>query len=282
MTSDRSSIQEAFAPAKINLTLHVTGQRGDGYHVLDSLVLFANVGDRLWLNPDKALSIAVSGPFAQGVPTDETNLVWRAAELANWTGHIHLEKNLPHGAGIGGGSSDAAAVLRLCAGGIASAQQQTSAVKSLGADVPVCFHGAAQRMRGIGEVLSPLPDFPPLWAVLVNSGAIVPTPPVFKALVQKQNPPMPEILPTFGSAQEVAHWLTQMRNDLEEPAISVAPEIKTVLSLLADTDGALMTRMSGSGATCFALYDGQEQAVTAAHQLAMAKPNWWAKSCLLS
>lgn len=282
MTSKGAFVHAEFARAKINLTLHVTGQRDDGYHLLDSLVVFANVGDRLWFTADKTLSIEVSGPFGGGVPTDAGNLVWRAAELANWTGHIHLEKNLPHGAGIGGGSSDAAAVLRWCSAQNVGGDLQASDVTSLGADVPVCLNASAQRMRGIGEILTPLPDCPQLWAVLVNSGIEVPTPPVFKALVEKQNPPMSEPLPPFSDVKAVAKWLIDMRNDLQQPAISVAPEIQTVLAMLAKTKGALIARMSGSGATCFAIYNTQDEAATAAHQLSATKPAWWIKSCVLS
>ncbi|MDG1068196.1 MAG: 4-(cytidine 5'-diphospho)-2-C-methyl-D-erythritol kinase, partial [Sulfitobacter sp.] len=162
---------EGFAPAKVNLTLHVTGQRADGYHLLDSLVVFADIGDRLWFDAGPQMRISVTGPFAEGVPVDQRNLVWQAAVLAGWTGHITLEKNLPHGAGIGGGSSDAAAVLRAF-GGTADALQ-------LGADVPVCLAHAPQRMRGIGEILDPIAPLPDLEIVLVNPRVAVPTAPVF-------------------------------------------------------------------------------------------------------
>ena len=151
---------EAFAPAKINLTLHVTGQRPGGYHLLDSLVLFADVGDRLWLDAGPDMSVEVFGPFAKGVPTDERNLVWAAAQLAGWSGRIQLEKNLPHGAGIGGGSSDAAAVLRALGADIDGG--------NLGADVPVCCCSVATRMTGIGDILGPVVELPELFAVLAN------------------------------------------------------------------------------------------------------------------
>ena len=255
---------EAFAPAKINLTLHVTGQRTDGYHLLDSIVVFADIGDRLWFSPAPQLQITVKGPFAEGVPTDRRNLVWRAAEVAGWTGHITLEKNLPHGAGIGGGSSDAAAVLRRF-GAVDQAL-------SLGADVPVCLSSKPQHMRGIGEVLEPLAPLPELEIVLVNPQVPVPTGQVFAGLTSKQNPPMPP-LPEFADIAALCRWLGAQRNDLELPARAVAPQIDTALGAL---EGALFARMSGSGATCFGLYE--RGAASAAAQIAQAHPDWWVRA----
>ena len=265
---------EGFAPAKVNLTLQVTGQRNDGYHLLDSLVVFADIGDRLWFTPDTALSIELSGPFAAGVPTDAANLIWQAADLAGWTGHIHLEKNLPHGAGIGSGSSDAAAVLRALG-------YRGEGALTLGADVPVCILPQAQRMRGIGEHLTAVPQFPRLNAVLVNPNVPLSTPPVFKALHQKENPAMPEPLPSFTSAQSVAAWLQGTRNDLQTPALSIAPEIAEVLTSLDETNPQL-SRMSGSGATCFTLYETAEDAQSAAHILHNEHPSWWVQNCTLN
>ena len=263
---------EAFAPAKINLTLHVTGQRGDGYHLLDSLVMFADVGDRLRLTPGPELSISVTGPFATGVPTDARNLVWRAATLAGWTGHIALDKALPHGAGIGGGSSDAAAVLR--------ALGFRGDALSLGADVPVCQRGAATLMSGIGERLAPVPGLPPLPAVLVNPGVHVPTPQVFAALARKDNPPM-AALPDGGPGVWL-DWLRAQRNDLEAPAIALAPQISGVLAALAECPGLALARMSGSGATCFGLFADAESADAAARSISGQHPGWWVRPTLLS
>ena len=265
---------EAFAPAKINLTLHVTGQRADGYHLLDSLVAFADVGDRLAFTPGPELSLSVTGPFAAGVPEDARNLVWQAALMVGFSGHIKLEKHLPHGAGIGGGSSDAAAVLR-------SFDAPAQAV-SLGADVPVCLRAKAQRMRGIGEDLTTLPDFPRLWAVLANPGVTVPTPKVFAALQTKANPPMPDTLPPRLSARAMIDWLRAMRNDLEAPAMAIQPAIGTVLVELSRLPGAALCRMSGSGATCFALFEDQGLSEIAARDLARAHPDWWVRDCALS
>ncbi|MCX7566938.1 4-(cytidine 5'-diphospho)-2-C-methyl-D-erythritol kinase [Sulfitobacter sp. F26169L] len=256
---------EAFAPAKINLSLHVTGQRDDGYHLLDSLVAFADIGDRLWFDSAPDMRIDVSGPFAKGVPTDARNLVWQAADLAGWCGRIRLEKNLPHGAGIGGGSADAAAVLRAFGAGVDAI--------ALGADVPVCLRSIPQRMAGIGDVLETLKPIPDIQVVLVNPKVIVPTKQVFDALNSKRNPPMSGELPTFSNAVEFCDWLRCQRNDLEKPARVIAPQIDTVLEAL---DDALIARMSGSGATCFGLY--AESASTAAARIAQAHPDWWVAS----
>lgn len=265
---------DAFAPAKINLTLHVTGQRADGYHLLDSLVVFADVGDCLWFEPQDAMGLEVVGPFAAGVPTDARNLVWQAAEKAGQTAAITLEKNLPHGAGIGGGSTDAAAVLRHF-GAVAGAAQ-------LGADVPVCLAAVAQRMQGIGDVLTPLPEMPALHAVLVNPGVHVPTPSVFRALVQKENPPMRPVLPRFQTSEAFTDWLTMQRNDLQAPAQAAAPEITHVLQTLSACPGVQLTRMSGSGATCFGLFANLRATQDAAHLLQEHHPAWWIKACSLS
>lgn len=259
---------EGFAPAKINLTLHVTGQRADGYHLLDSLVVFADVGDRLVYEPGPEMSLTVGGPFAEGVPVDRRNLVWRAAEACGWTGHIRLEKNLPHGAGIGGGSADAAAVLRDLGG-------SRDAALALGADVPVCLSQAPQRMQGIGEVLSDVPGVPALDLVLVNPGGHVPTPQVFQALVRKDNPGMGDI-PVFSGRADFLTWLSRQRNDLEAPALACAPGISMAMAALA---GADLVLMSGSGATCFGVFADRDKAARAAGRIATERPEWWVRAC---
>ena len=259
---------EGFAPAKINLTLHVTGQRADGYHLLDSLVVFANVGDRLSYEPGPELCMTVEGRFADGVPDDHRNLVWRAAELSGWTGHIRLEKNLPHGAGVGGGSSDAAAVLRDLGG---KAEHATS----LGADVPVCLAQTPQRMQGIGEQLAEVADLPELSLVLVNPDTHVTTPAVFEQIATKSNPAMGDI-PAGVDRTPFMNWLAGQRNDLQEPALTIAPEIGSALEAL---DEAQLARMSGSGATCFGIYPDQATAREAANRIAVLHPNWWVQAC---
>lgn len=263
---------EVFAPAKINLTLHVTGQRGDGYHLLDSLVVFADVGDHLELTPARETSLFVTGPFAQGVPTDGRNSVLRAAELVGASHAITLTKNLPHGAGIGGGSADAAAILRFFG--------RTEGAEGLGADVPVCVASVAQRMRGIGEQLMPLSGVPTLPAVLVNPGVHIPTPDVFRALSIKANPPMPDDLPLFQTPAKMISWLRQMRNDLQEPACQGAPVILDVLTALQRSSP--MARMSGSGATCFGLFETLSAARRTSETIASKHPDWWVQACTLS
>ncbi len=270
---------EAFAPAKINLTLHVTGQRDDGYHLLDSLVVFADVGDHLTFTPGADLSLTVTGEHAEGVPEDSRNLVWKAAQAVGWTGQIHLNKVLPHGAGIGGGSSDAAAALRTFAGQGAKVPQHLPL--SLGADVPVCMTAAAARMQGIGDSVSPV-TLPNLPAVLVNPGIPVPTGPVFKALARRDNSPMPSEIPKFDTPEDCAIWLREQRNDLEDPAIGLAPQIERALDDLRSTRDALMARMSGSGSTCFALYPTMKAAHFAAYEIGAEHPDWWCRATQLN
>lgn len=262
---------EGFAPAKVNLTLHVTGQRDDGYHLLDSLVVFADVGDRLWFEPRSDMSMDITGPFAKGVPADARNLVWRAAMAAQVTGHIKLEKNLPHGAGLGGGSADAAALLRSLFGGRVTDGIGMDGALALGADVPVCMSTDPQRMRSIGDELEPVWPLPSLDIVLVNPKVEVPTAAVFTGLSSKENPPMGE-LKVARDLTEFVKWLGDQRNDLQPAAVAFAPEIKTVLDAL---DGALLARMSGSGSTCFGIYPDRKRAAQAAMDISAQHPDWW-------
>ncbi|MEX0311884.1 MAG: 4-(cytidine 5'-diphospho)-2-C-methyl-D-erythritol kinase [Tateyamaria sp.] len=257
---------KAFAPAKINLSLHVTGRRDDGYHLLDSLVVFADVGDRLTFEPAATMALRVSGPFRIGVPVDRSNLVWRAAELASVTGHLSLEKNLPHGAGIGGGSSDAAAVLRMF-----GAEQHAL---SLGADVPVCLLDQPQRMHGIGEDVTLAAHVPSLNMVLVNPGIHVPTPEIFKRLRSKDNPAM-DVPARWDGREAFLEWLQAQRNDLQAPAASGNPAILAALKTLKD---AAVARMSGSGSTCFGVYPDAGAAQDAAERISKQQPRWWVRA----
>jgi 4-diphosphocytidyl-2-C-methyl-D-erythritol kinase len=267
------------APAKVNLALHVTGKRSDGYHLLDSLVAFADLGDRLRLRRSEALHLSVSGPFAQGVPTGPDNLIWKAHKLVENAPplDIRLEKALPHAAGIGSGSADAAAVLRALTADFGCSMPDASAVLSLGADVPVCLSDRPQRMQGIGENLSESPLLPPLHIVLVNPGLSVPTGPVFRALDSVNGTPLdPMDWGTGADAQgSFIDWLAAQRNDLEAPARALAPEIGQVLDRLGGSDGCKLARMSGSGATCFGLFFEPDPAHRAAHALQAAQPGWW-------
>lgn len=265
--------RRVFAPAKVNLTLHVTGQRPDGYHLLDSLVVFADVGDWLTVAPGP-MGLRVTGPRAEGVPQDARNLAWKAAELMDISASITLEKHLPAAAGIGGGSSDAAAVLR-------ALQDQTGQPipdegLALGADVPVCVQARAAFMRGIGEQVELMPNMPKLAAVLVNPGVEVPTGAVFNGLERKDNSPMTP----FADAADLLDWLRAQRNDLEPPACAVQPVIAHVLEAIAATDGCQLARMSGSGATCFGLFADGKTALAAAQQLQRA--GWWVQAVTLS
>lgn len=261
----------AFAPAKVNLTLHVTGQRDDGYHLLDSLVVFADVGDQVTVSLGDA-ALTVSGPMADGVPTDASNLVLKAAVLMGQSASIALEKHLPAAAGIGGGSSDAAAVLRALRQ--LTGKDVPDAGLALGADLPVCLEGRAAIMRGIGEIVEPV-SLPPLQAVLINPGVEVPTGAVFKGLARKDNAPMDPLPDGDG----LIDWLHRQRNDLETPACTVQPVISEVLQALQGTDGCLLARMSGSGATCFGLYADKNSAIKAAAKL--QRPGWWVKATTL-
>jgi 4-diphosphocytidyl-2-C-methyl-D-erythritol kinase len=267
-----------FAPAKINLALHVTGRRGDGYHLLDSLVVFAGVGDRVTVAASDARRFDLTGPQSANLPVTPENSVLRAARLfgreQGW--HITLDKVLPVASGIGGGSADAAATLRLMARFWGMPLPPAAEVLALGADVPVCLAGRAARMTGIGEGASPLRHaVPPAWLVLVNPGVPVPTPLVFKALTARQGPGLPDDLPAWPAAGHMAGFLRAMRNDLEGPAIGIAPVIAEVKAALAAQPGCLMARLSGSGATCFGLFADAAGAAGAAQALRLRQPGWW-------
>ncbi|TRD21705.1 4-(cytidine 5'-diphospho)-2-C-methyl-D-erythritol kinase [Palleronia caenipelagi] len=264
-----------FAPAKVNLALHVTGRRDDGYHLLDSLVVFAGVGDRIDARPAGEWSLEIIGPFGGDLAAAPDNLVLRAARLTDGPpAALTLDKRLPVASGIGGGSADAAATLRALHHMDGRPLPTPEAVLSLGADVPVCLHGQPCRMSGIGETLSPLPALPPLWLCLLNSGEAVPTPAVFRALERRDNRPLGTI-PEGRDAAEFAAWLGTQRNDLQAPATQIAPVISEALDALTATEGCFLARMSGSGATCFGLYASDAAAEAAANKISAAHPDWW-------
>ena len=273
-------MSRTFAPAKINLTLHVTGQRADGYHLLDSLVVFADVGDRVRVMPATETSLEVIGPMAVGVPADETNLVMRAAALFELPVSISLDKHLPMAAGIGGGSSDAAATLHAMADLVGTGTIPEGAT-DIGADVRVCLMRQAARMRGTGEDVQPVEGMPELHAVLANPGVDVSTPEVFSALTEKNGLAMPKRIPRWRAAWSAIDWIAKQRNDLEAPAREIAPVIGEVLDALTALPGARFARMSGSGATCFALFEERMEADEAAEQLAAAHPEWWITAATL-
>ncbi|SDI87113.1 4-(cytidine 5'-diphospho)-2-C-methyl-D-erythritol kinase [Aliiruegeria lutimaris] len=274
---------EEFAPAKVNLTLHVTGRREDGYHLLDSMVVFADTGDRILVEDSEACAFAVTGPRAAGIPTDASNLVLKAAALMGAPrATITLDKHLPAASGIGGGSADAAACLRALARLLRRPLPDFEAVARLGADIPACLEGRSVRMRGIGERLEPIDSLPPLPAVLVNPGVEVSTPEVFRRLSRRDNPEMSEIPCNMDTPERIAGWLKTQRNDLEGPAREIAPEIGEVLDLLGARPDCLLARMSGSGATCFGLYPSAAAAKRAAAEISGLRPGWWVRPTLLA
>ncbi len=265
---------QSFAPAKVNLHLHVTGKRADGYHLLDSLAVFPNVGDIVSATPSDKLSLTIEGPFGATLAAEPDNLVLRAARALNPTGTaaITLTKNLPIASGIGGGSSDAAAVLRVLAKLWNLNTPLHPIAATLGADVPVCLGRQTTIMSGIGEILSPAPTLPPFGIMLVNPGVHVATPAVFKAR-HAAFTPATTFPGCWPSAAAMADALALTHNDLEPPAISLAPIIGEVLSTLKTLPNCLLARMSGSGATCFAIFPTPAAAASAATHLTTA--HWW-------
>ncbi|MFN3482101.1 4-(cytidine 5'-diphospho)-2-C-methyl-D-erythritol kinase [Rhabdaerophilum calidifontis] len=273
---------EALAPAKINLFLHVLGRRKDGYHALESLVSFAEIGDRLSLVPGAPLGLDLCGPFAAPLRGEADNLVLRAARA--FAAHIsgarlgafRLEKTLPVASGIGGGSSDCAAALRLLAranGLPADDPRLMDAARALGADVPVCLDPAAPRlMRGIGHELGPALAAAPVPALLVNPGVAVATPAVFAALGLACGA---RFVPEGAVPGPAGALLAGTRNDLEPPALRLAPEIGLALAALRAAPGCRLARMSGSGATCFGLFGSGEATASAAARIARDHPRWW-------
>ncbi|RCW87963.1 4-(cytidine 5'-diphospho)-2-C-methyl-D-erythritol kinase [Phyllobacterium bourgognense] len=269
------------APAKINLALHVTGRRDDGYHLLDSLVVFAHIGDKVSATPAPFDSFEVSGPFGRALPDDETNLVLKArnALRARFPEKgapvaIHLEKHLPIASGIGGGSSDAAATLRALTVLWGIETNELAAIGlTLGADVPMCLYGQPLIARGIGEEIEGIDGFPHLPMVLVNSGLATSTPQVFSALVKRDNQSLPA-LPNFSSVHDVCLYLGQTDNHLFSAAEKLTPAIGDAMKALRSTDPRLV-RMSGSGGTCFAIYGSDHEAEAAAAALKRAQPGWF-------
>ncbi len=265
------------APAKINLFLHVTGRRPDGYHLLDSLAVVADVHDRIEALPSDTLSLTIDGPFGHALTEEPDNLVLRAARaLADATGAragaaLRLTKMLPVASGIGGGSADAAATLRALAT-LWGVDVPGALPASLGADVPVCMASRACRMQGIGEILAQAPAMPPCGLVLVNPGVAVSTPAVFRARTGSFSPPA-DLPAAWPDVSAMATDLACLTNDLQAPAEKLCPAVTDVLAALRAQASCLLARMSGSGATCFGLTETPAQAEQAA--LALAHPGWW-------
>jgi 4-diphosphocytidyl-2-C-methyl-D-erythritol kinase len=265
----------------------VTGRRPDGYHLLDTIVAFADFGDQVTIAPAERLTLRVSGPYAAHAPGDARDLAWRAAEaFFAHTGlppraAIHVEKNIPAGAGLGGGSADAAAVLRgldrISGTGLGEAELAALGLR-LGADVPMCLAGRALRARGIGDEIEFLEGWPPLPIVLVWPGSSVSTAEVFAGLASRNNAPIPDLPRSLNTPADIADWFATCRNDLEEPARRIAPVVTNTLAALTATPACLLARMSGSGSACFGLSNHGEQARSAAHQLRELGASWWMRA----
>jgi 4-diphosphocytidyl-2-C-methyl-D-erythritol kinase len=281
------------APAKVNLTLRVLARRADGYHEIDSLVAFADIGDTLYFTPGSALALTVRGPNAGQAGPDADNLVLKAARALAARipglrlGAFELEKRLPVAAGLGGGSSDAAAALRLLARAnvLSSVDSRLSeAAAATGADVPVCLDPRPRLMRGIGEKLSGPLDLPPLPAVLVNPRVALATKSVFAGwtpAVTKSDPCDPGEIAKLIRREDLLKFLMRQANDLEFSAIGLAPAMAEVLQALRALPGRTLVRMSGSGATCFALFASAAKAIQAGSVLHGRHPRWWVRVCAL-
>jgi 4-diphosphocytidyl-2-C-methyl-D-erythritol kinase len=281
----------AFAPAKINLYLHVLGRRPDGYHLLDSLIAFADIGDAVTAAPADTLSLTVGGPEVQGIAgLADDNLVLRAARLLMARAGIaagaslHLDKRLPAAAGIGGGSSDAAAALRALSrlwDHPLDEQRLTALALELGADVPACLAARPVWVGGIGDQLQPAASLPEAGIVLANPRRPLPTAAVFQRRSGRLSAPgrfdsMPH------DAVGLAKALASRHNDLTEAAVALVPEIAAVIARLAGLPGALLARMSGSGATCFALFADRAAALAGGRALSLAEPGWWSAAGALT
>ncbi len=286
MTS-RTEPVRIFAPAKINLLLHVGDRRADGFHDLESLVVFADAGDTLTFAPAEELSLAVDGPFASCLAMETDNLVLRAARaMQSHFGRsegaaIALTKNLPVASGIGGGSADAAATLR----GLARLwevetypSELCAIAETLGSDVPVCVESRSSWMEGRGEQITPARGIPAAAMVLANPGVAVPTAKVFGALRMRSGIGSADRQLYGNDTWSLAEYLRATANDLEAPALEIAPAIGEVLAALRAQEGVYLARMSGSGATCFALFESDAAAEVAARVIAAAHPGWWVRA----
>ena len=275
-------VVQRVARAKVNLALHVMGRRADGYHLLDSLVAFADFGDVVSVEAAPSLSLAITGPMGAGLSAGPDNLVLKAAQAMNSPlgASITLDKRLSVASGIGGGSADAAATLQALNALWGCELPDAAKVLALGADVPVCLAGQSCRMAGIGDKISPV-VLPAAHLVLVNLGVGLSTASVFGALTRRNNPllPAPEPMPNVAA---LADYLHRCRNDLEAPALALVPQIAQVLAALSAQQGCLLARMSGSGATCFGLFATALAAEEAAKALTTHSAAWWVQAAKMA
>jgi 4-diphosphocytidyl-2-C-methyl-D-erythritol kinase len=270
------------ASAKINLFLHVGDKRADGFHPLQSLAVFTALGDALTLEPASELSLTVEGPFARGLDGEGDNLVLRAAKVLQENtlagARLTLTKNLPVASGIGGGSADAAAALRGL-GQLWNLKSDDVALRdiaaALGSDIPVCLESVPSFMEGRGEILRRVESLPRVPLLLVNPGVAVPTRDVFAGLTQRSGAELALPRGRFGDTADLLRFLDTTRNDLEAPARALQPVIGEVLAAMMALPGALLTRMSGSGATCFGIFADDDCCRRAAEILKSAMPGWW-------
>lgn len=279
-----------FAPAKVNLYLHVVGKRADGYHLLDSLAVFPRIGDDLSAAGAEGLSLRLDGPMAAGLQAEPDNIVLKAARALAMAAGIEpkaaltLTKRLPIASGIGGGSADGVAALRaLCAlWRLEMSEQRLAEIGlAIGADLPVCLRGRPTQMAGIGELLEDAVPLPPVWMLLVNPGVALATPAVFKARQAGFSQPAP-LTQAPRDARDLAEALSHRSNDLMAPAISLAPVIAQVLEAISAQPGCLLSRMSGSGATCFGLFADEADVRLAAAAFSQSQPGWWVAAGVVS
>jgi 4-diphosphocytidyl-2-C-methyl-D-erythritol kinase len=288
--SDASAVRKGTlrAPAKINLFLHVGDRRSDGYHALESLIVFAETSDRLEFTPGSNVTLKIIGPFGKALSRDSDNLVLKAARALRAKypdegqgAHIALEKNLPLASGLGGGSADAAATLRalneLWSLDLPESELLDIAAE-IGSDVPACLLSAPCWTEGRGERVTKLAAMPPFELVLVNPGVAVPTGPVFAALNARSGVGAIAPPPPLASVWELVAYLADAGNDLEAPAGRFAPVIEDVLAALGHEPACVLAQMSGSGATCFGLFDGPVYGAGAAERIAHEHPHWWVRS----
>ena len=277
----RSSNHRAIAGvanAKINLSLHVTGKLPNGFHEIDSLVVFTGFGDTLELEPAESFSLSTRGPYSKALPQPSENIILSALRLLEERGtcfRVNLEKSIPVSAGLGGGSVNAALALRLASDYLkCPLPTDIRKITSIGSDLPVCLTGKPSMVSGLGEKITVLDSFPEFPLLLVNPNKPVQTQDVYKGLTKVNNSSQTPF-PALGSKNDIISWIRDQRNDLEPPALQLCPEIKDILSRLQDQEGCLVARMSGSGGTCFGIFQTAEQVSVAAKTIKQLEPGWW-------
>ena len=275
---------EEKASAKVNLCLQIVGQKSNGFHLLDSIVGFTEFGDHLSFKKSDEIELTLKGAFSDQIPVDKSNLIFKAAELLRTinnikTGaHITLTKNLPPSAGLGGGSSDAAAAIRGLSRLWGTDLPDISDLMKIGSDLPVCINQKTQHMKGFGEVLEEINTFPNLPILLVNPLKKVSTQTVFRMLKNKKNPPLSKYEKLFQAKKDWINWLLLQRNDLIEPAVTAEPVISEVLRLISKQISVEKVSMSGSGATCFGIFENKHDCDLAMKRVRLERPDWWSVS----